>query len=547
MNKSRFSRYLAILLSLFILLTSSTGFCLSNDNATSSASTQKTFTSQFSQRFPEEDPTSRTLARSRRVFKGYKGQGNMIIESYGATSVKIYVNGNKISIPAEKLKNKTPIEIDISKYTRNGDNTLKVLSVKPEGTYLNVSIEYPTLSYGKPEDVGFNSDILRDIDKYINNEIKEGFPSAVLLVMKDGKIIKNTAYGYKKKYDQGTIIDAPEKTTIDTIYDLASNTKMYATNIALYKLVSEGKIDLQEYVHTYIPDFKQNGKDKIKVLNLLTHTSGFAPSVKFYKKDNDLGEEFFSQDKEKTCKLMCELPLINEVGKVTKYSDLDFMVLGYIIEEVTGQPLDIYIEENIYSKLGLKNTMFNPTKKGLQEKQFAATEIFGNTRAGSVDFENIRKHTLQGEVHDEKAYYSMDGVSGHAGLFSTTKDLAVLCQLILNKGGYGDVKIFDANVGDQFAKPSYNSNVYGVGWNRAANMNRIWMFGPYASNLAIGHTGWTGTLTVIDPRHDLAIVLLTNKKHSQIEDGKFLGDGFQTGKYGSIVSMIYEALLENNK
>lgn len=168
----------------------------------------------------------------------------------------------------------------------------------------------------------------------------------------------------------------------------------------------------------------------------------------------------------------------------------------------------------------------------------------GNTRGGSRDFPSIRSYTLQGEVHDEKAYYSMGGVSGHAGLFSTASDMAVLCQIILNRGGYGSLQIFDKEVLDQFTKPSENDITFGLGWNRAGNTDKVWQFGPYASNIAIGHTGWTGTLTQIDPKHDMAIVLLTNKKHSVCNDDSFEGDVYETGMYGSIVSLVYEALLE---
>ncbi|WP_066500572.1 penicillin binding protein PBP4B [Abyssisolibacter fermentans] len=544
MKKLKISALLVVVVMLF---TSSFGLCADN-NLVAFSEKQQTFVSQFSDRFPEENPTSRVLARSRRVFKGYENEGTMMLESHGATYAKIYINGEKVSFPPSNLKNQEAFQVDISKYTKNGENTLKVLGVKPENAYINVKIGYPTLSYADPETVGFDKDKLKKIDKFINDEVKNGFPGAVLLVVKDGKIVKNTAYGYKKKYEQGVTLDKPEKMEKDTMFDLASNSKMYATNLAIQKLVSEGKIDLEEYVSTYIPEFAGNDKEKIKVRHLLTHTSGFDSTIRFYttdKKRNPLGEEFYSQDKEKTFELICKAPLKNEIGKVTKYSDLGFMTLGFLVEKVTGQPLDQYVEENIYQELGLEKTMYNPTKKGIKKEACAATEVFGNTRGYTREFPNVRKYTLQGEVHDEKAFYSMGGVSGHAGLFSTSEDLAVLCQLVLNKGGYGNVKVYDANVGDQFAKPSYNNDVYGLGWNRAANMSKVWMFGPYASNQAIGHTGWTGTLTIIDPEYDLAIVLLTNKKHSTIKDGKFAGDAFQTGGYGSIVSMVYEAFLEN--
>ncbi len=119
------------------------------------------------------------------------------------------------------------------------------------------------------------------------------------------------------------------------------------------------------------------------------------------------------------------------------------MILGFIIESVTAMPLDRYVENNIYKPLGLKHTVFNPLVKGFTQQQIAATELNGNTRDGVISFPNIRTCTIWGQVHDEKAWYSMGGVSGHAGLFSNTSDMAVLMQVMLNGGGYGNVKLFD--------------------------------------------------------------------------------------------------------
>jgi len=144
----------------------------------------------------------------------------------------------------------------------------------------------------------------------------------------------------------------------------------------------------------------------------------------------------------------------------------------------------------------------------------------------------------------------MQGVSGHAGLFADAKDIALLSSVLINRGGYAEQKLFDQSVMDQFLKPSSIDITMGLGWRRAGNGERKWQFGPYASPYAIGHTGWTGTVTVIDPFYDLVIVLLTNKKHSpMIETDQglvFSGDQFQTGQYGSIISLVYEAFLEKN-
>ena len=188
-------------------------------------------------------------------------------------------------------------------------------------------------------------------------------------------------------------------------------------------------------------------------------------------------------------------------------------------------------------------------QKGFLASHIAATEINGNTRGGRIEFENIRTDVLQGEVHDEKAFYALGGVAGHAGLFSTAGDLSVLMQVLLNGGGYDNKQIFTPQVLEQFTNSQASDETYGLGWRRAGHQARKWHFGPYASPRAFGHTGWTGTVTVIDPEYDLAIVLLTNARHTPIEGSQenyeFVGKRFETGKYGSIISLIYESILNH--
>ncbi|MCP3673194.1 MAG: penicillin binding protein PBP4B, partial [Gammaproteobacteria bacterium] len=444
------------------------------------------------------------------------------------------------------------ISIDIGQYTLDGYNSLKVENIKPAGSSIVVNIPFPTLSIGKPASEGFSSKKLKKIDDLINKEIAEGFPGTTLLIAKNGKIIKNTAYGYSSRYDRnGESLAEPLAMKTDTLFDMASNTKMYATNYAVMKLVSEGSLDIHKPISEYLAEYSGEGRDSRTVKDLLTHSAGYPATVKFHTKENHLGERFFSQNKENTQYLLIQrVPF--ETGRNLKavYSDIDYMLLGTLIERVTGMALDEYVENEIYAPLGLTHTLFNPLQKGFEINQTAATELMGNSRGGKYQFDNMRDDVIYGQVHDEKAFYSMAGVSGHAGIFSTTKDTAILASVMLNRGGYGDLRLFDKNIIDQFIKPSDLNITMGLGWRRAGNGERIWQYGPYASPYAYGHTGWTGTVTVIDPFYDLIIVLLTNKKHTEIietEDGKkFAGDTFETGKYGSIISLVYEAFLEKD-
>ncbi|WP_269449405.1 penicillin binding protein PBP4B [Bacillus sp. SJS] len=405
----------------------------------------------------------------------------------------------------------------------------------------------------RPEEAGFSSFGLKKVDKLIQDEIIQGFPGAALIVIKDGKIVKNEAYGYKKKYTGLALLERPEKMKRDTLFDLASNTKMYAANFALQRLVSEGKINLEDKIQTYIPEFRDQetdvikGKNTLRIIDVLHHTAGFPPDPQYH--NPNVSKNLFSQDRDLTIKMISRTPLTYQPGTKNIYSDVDYMLLGTIIEKVTGKQLDEYVEKHLYKPLGLKNTVFNPLLKGFKPKDAAATELMGNTRDGVIDFPNIRKYTLQGEVHDEKAFYSMGGVSGHAGLFSNTRDMAVLLQTMLNGGSYGNQQLFSQKTAKEFVQPSPMNPTYGLGWRLNGNESMEWMFGPYASDTAFGHTGWTGTVTILDPKYNLGIVLLTNKKHSPLADpasdsNTFQGDQFQTGKYGSVVTAVYEAMLK---
>lgn len=502
-------------------------------------------TGQIEQSYPQDNPSTRALVNDREIFKSYKGAGQIIIDNIDAKTADLFVNGQKLNIKSQLLPYQRYV-YSLSRRTQEGDNTFKIDNIQPKGSQLKITIPFPTLS----EDVHSDDKRFSQVDALIEQDVQNGFPGAVLLVLKDGKIIKRSAYGYARKYADGSeLLAQPVPMRVDHLFDLASNTKMFATNLALMKLVSDGKLDINQLVSHYLPEYIGQGRDTRLVRDLLTHTAGYAPHVRFFTPDNVLGETFYSHSKARTEQLLLRhVPFV--VGRNGKaiYSDTDYMLLGLLVERLSHTSLDNYVENQLYAPLGLHNTRFNPLQKGFSPTQFAATEIQGNSRGGRVDFAHMRDYVLQGEVHDEKAFYSLGGVAGHAGLFSTVDDLAVLGQTLLNGGGYGRVSLFDQEVLNQFIKPEEGDSSYGLGWRRAAQGQNKWHFGPYASAQAYGHTGWTGTVSVIDPKHDLAIFLLTNARHSKVEDDQdgqpqFSGKQFETGKYGSVISLIYEAVL----
>ncbi|MGY0621933.1 MAG: penicillin binding protein PBP4B, partial [Paraglaciecola chathamensis] len=441
---------------------------------------------QVDEVFPMQQRSTRQLVNDRKRFKAYQGRGQIQLTSQGAAQADIYVNGQKLNITQPFAPDES-YEYSLKRRTRDGMNTLRVDNILPQGSELKVTIPSPVLV----DNSASYQNRFKQVDDLIEQDVKNGFPGAVLLVMQNGEIIKRSAYGDARKYaDGGELLPSPQKMRTDTLFDIASNTKMFATNLALMKLVSEGKLDVNAPIEQYMPDYQGGGRDTRLVRDLLTHTAGYAPQVRFFTSDNGVSKSLYSQNPQRTDQLLLNrVPFAMGRNVKAVYSDTDYMLLGMLVERLTGMGLDAYVEQQIYQPLGLTNTLFNPLLKGRAKAEFAATEIQGNSRGGRVSFDNMREYVLQGEVHDEKAFYSLAGVAGHAGLFSTVDDLAVLGQLLLNGGGYGQTQIFDEAVLQQFIKPEERDDSYGLGWRRAGHGQSKWHFGPYASAQAYGHTG----------------------------------------------------------
>lgn len=539
---------------------------------------ESTHQSQLSKIFSESLSSTAPPTLNRAQFKAYKGRGELLIETTDANSADIFVNGQKLNLASF---DKTQVnKISIHKRTIDGLNSLRVENIQPTEASIKISIPYPTLAL----DIASYKGVFKDLDQFINDEVQQGFPGATIAVVYKGKIIKRTSYGYAKKYDaNGRELTQFEAMTPEHMFDLSTNTKVFATSMALMHLVNLGQIDIHKPVQHYIPEYRGNGRELVLVKDLLAQSSGYADGLKFYRPDALYGDYFYSQNKMRTSRiLLTELPFESVVGTTQTNSDTNFMLLGLLIERVSGMPLDDYTQTNIYAPLGLKNTLFNPLHAGFAPNQFAATDISGNTQGQTIAFPNVREHVLQGEVHDEHAFYSMQGVSGHAGLFSNADDLAILSQVMLNGGGHGAVKLFDQPTLSRFVSPALYSDGIGLGWQLAYDDDVKSKFGAYASSLAYGHASLTGTAVVIDPSYDLAIILLSNKRHSAVStidysteltpelspdlgseyspehkpehvkerdenvkrENEFAADKFQTGQYRSVMTMIYEALIE---
>jgi uncharacterized protein YbbC (DUF1343 family)/CubicO group peptidase (beta-lactamase class C family) len=319
------------------------------------------------------------------------------------------------------------------------------------------------------------------VDSIIQQAIADGnIPGAVLVVGHNGAVI------YRKAYGRRALEPRPEPMTLDTIFDLASLTKVIATTTAVMQLVEQGKVRLNDPVAKYLPEFAQNGKDDITVRQLLTHYSGLAPDI-------DLTPAF--DGKESAFRLAFAETPAQAPGSGFTYSDTNFIVLGALVEKVSGEMLDVYTERHIFAPLKMTHTRFLPP--AAWRAKIAPTEYDEN------------EHMLRGVVHDPRAR-RMGGVAGHAGLFSTADDLAKFAQALLNGGG----GILSAAAVEKMTSPETPPAapvLRGFGWD---------IDSPFSSNRgdllpvgSFGHTGWTGTSMWIDPTTQTYIILLTNAVH----------------------------------
>jgi len=297
-------------------------------------------------------------------------------------------------------------------------------------------------------------------------------------------------------YAAGHSILQPETLPMkpDTVFDLASLTKMVATNTSVQILIEEGKIHLDDPVVRYLPEFGANGKEKVTVRQLLTHTSGFPPFKPYYKTLKGRDEYY---------KAVCNEALTAAPGTRRTYSDIGFMTLGFIVEKVSGKDLNTFTQERIFQPLGMKDTRFKPPASW--KRRTAATEIWP-----------FWKRLAWGEVHDENAN-AIGGIAGHAGLFSTAHDLAIFCQMLLNGGKYGDVQILKPETVRQFYTtqlPPEISTEQGMGWILSGREK------DEAGNIipeSFSHTGFTGTSLWLSPKHNTFAILLMNAIHPDRE------------------------------
>lgn len=411
---------------------------------------------------------------------------------------------------------------------------------------LNTSFNTKTLrrlSYGTPESVGMNSYKLRKIDSLVNNGIKEKmFPGAQVLVARKGKVIYHRNFGFFE-YDKKL------KVTDSTVYDLASLTKILATLPLIMELVDQKKLSLDTKLAEMLPEYKHSNKANITLQQMLSHYARLKAWIPFYRntlndKGNGVSPKYYSNlaAKEFSVKVAENLYMRQDytdtIFKIIresdlnrrleyKYSDLPYYILHQYLEKKYDKPLEVIVQDNLYESMGANFITYLPLTK------------FSKDNIPPTEQDNVfRNQKVQGYVHDQGAAM-LGGVSGHAGLFSNSNDVAKLMQMYLWKGFYGGKRYFNPNVFEDFNNCYYcNKNVRrGVGFDKP----QLGSVGPTCgcvSMTSFGHSGFTGTFAWADPEEEIVYVFLSNRTFPNAENRKLIKSDLRS----KIQALIYDAI-----
>jgi CubicO group peptidase (beta-lactamase class C family) len=325
---------------------------------------------------------------------------------------------------------------------------------------------------------------LSGIDRVVEEEIEKGnIPGAVVLVGQRDKVLYWKAFGHEVNEPFEEVMNK------DAIFDMASLTKPVATATSILILADQRKIELGDYAGKYLPAFACNGKEKVRLQHLLTHTSGLPA----YTNADSLKNAFGTPCPDKVIDKICDMNAVSKPGEEFRYSCLGYITLARIVEIVSGQNIDDFSRENIFAPLGMERTSYNPPAS--REKNIAATQI-------------VEGQLLRGTVHDPLAQL-MGGISGNAGLFSTAYDLSIYCQMLLNSGTRKGVKILSPEAVSLLTTTQSHSRAYGFDLSSSYS----WVKGSYAPENAFCHTGYTGTSIVCDSESKVYVIILTNRAH----------------------------------
>jgi len=403
-------------------------------------------------------------------------------------------------------------------------------------------------SYVLPESAGMDSQTLERIESIANEAIHNGAtPGINVFVAKNGKVVYEKSFGtltYDKK--------SPVKD--ETIFDLASITKVSATLQTVMYMQEKGMIDINKKASVYLPELKGSNKENFIIKDIITHQAGLWPFLPFWvetvkdttiwkkyysKKESDgypfpVSENMFASKAMKDSLWQWIIKAkIREMPTRTvfdyRYSDMAFYMMQHLAEKLLGMPMEDFLQKNIYRPIGAYTTGFLPLRK------FPATQI-APTEKDTL----FRKSLLVGYVHDQGAAMH-GGIAGHAGLFSNANDLGKLGQMWLNKGSYGGVQVFKPSTLDLFTAKQYETSRRGLGWDKpVVNDYQASPTSIYSSAKTFGHTGFTGTSIWVDPEFDLVFVFLSNRVNPDMNNNKILTGNIRP----RVQDVVYQAIFE---
>jgi beta-N-acetylhexosaminidase len=472
----------------------------------------------FVSAFPETG--SETLKRLTRIFENLDSKSKIVICDFGNPFIWALASKFPGMVTAYDALDETFVavpQIIFGAVAAEGKLSFTPSTFIPSGSGIQTQPLH-RLAYSLPEDVKMNSTILSQIDSIAWEAIRMGAtPGCQVLVARKGKVI------YEKNFGSLTY-DKKLPVTDETIYDLASVTKVMATLQTAMFMQERGLLDLNKKVSAYLPELKKSNKKDITMMDMLTHQAGLVPFLPLYNqtmKDTiylphyysrtrsskypmQVGQNLYASPvlKDSVWSWIVKSKLVDKPARTPysyKYSDFGFLILQRIAETLLNQPMDDFLAQNLYEPLGAYTTGFTPLTR-FPQQSIAPTE----------DDKIYRKSFVSGTVHDERAAM-LGGVAGHAGLFSTANDLAKVGQMLLQEGSYGGVQYYRPETVRLFTAKKYKNSRRGIGWDKPIPSDPGTLTSFYASPSTFGHTGFTGTCIWIDPEFDLVYIFLSNR------------------------------------